>query len=476
MRPQRIWPVMRSPILSLRGKLRLACERFVPARRDETDESVAAFARRRLGREAYERLVQPLVGGIYTAEPEKLSLAATMPRFAEMERRHGSLIRAVRADRRSGETESVVLPDDAGRATACSCAPREGLSSFMQAIAARLPQRGVRLNTNVNRIEQAGNKWRLFCQAAESAGQPEQIEVDGVIIATPATAAARLLNNVDTALAAELSGIEYAGCAIVALGYDRSQIRHPLDSFGFVVPAIERRRILSASFSSLKFPGRAPEGKVLIRVFLGGALQPEMLALNDDHCAWPTKNCKICSASTAGPALSEVYRWHGAMPQYHFGHLERLQRINERISRLPGMALAGNAYQGVGIPHCIASGEQAAERILHKLPPASRGVARSNRRLMALLFRRPWRERRLWPQRPLAWRPRRVSHRLGRQRQHRRQESGGAFGSNGALGPFFFLLLFLLLDRELDHPHFRQAQHAHRFIPAFRFFQFSDAF
>ncbi len=372
MRPQRIWPVMRSPILSLRGKLRLACERFVPARRDETDESVAAFVRRRLGREAYQRLVQPLVGGIYTADPENLSLAATMPRFADMERRHGSLIRAARADRRSGTTESGGLPDDAGARYSMFVAPRQGLSSFVQAIAARLPQRGVRLNTNVNRIEPAGNKWRLFCQATESAGQPEQIEVDGVIIATPATVAARLLNNVDPALAAELSGIEYAGCAIVALGYDRSRIRHPLDSFGFVVPAIEQRQILSASFSSLKFPGRAPEGKVLIRVFLGGALQEEMLALDEDQLhAIAHEELQDLLGIDGSPCLSELYRWPRAMPQYHVGHLARLERINERISRLPGLALAGNAYQGVGIPHCVASGERAVERILHKFGPAS---------------------------------------------------------------------------------------------------------
>lgn len=361
MAPQRIWPVIRSPILSLRGKLRLAREYFVKPRHDEADESVSAFARRRLGRETYERLVQPLVGGIYTADPEKLSLRATLPRFAEMERRHGSLIRAAR---RGGDSDALGLPDDAGARYSMFVAPREGLTSFVEAIAARLPQGCVRLNKTVSRIERVGNKWRLLEHPTDAVGQSEETEVDCVIVATPAAAAARLLGAVDPTLAGDLAAMNYSGCAIVALGYDRSQIRHPLDSFGFVVPAIERRRILSASFSSVKFSGRAPAGKVLIRVFLGGALQPEMVALADDRLrSIAEEELRDLMAITGRPCLSQVYRWQGAMPQYHLGHVERVRRISDRVSQLPGLALAGNAYQGVGIPHCICSGEGAAQRI-----------------------------------------------------------------------------------------------------------------
>ena len=193
-----------------------------------------------------------------------------------------------------------------------------------------------------------------------------------MIVATPAAAAAATIGiGVDATLAGELAAIEYAGCAIVVLGYDRSQIAHSLDSFGFVVPAIERRRILSASFSSVKFPGRAPEGKVLIRVFLGGALQPEMVMLGDDQLrSIAEEELRDLLSITGAPCLSQVYRWRGAMPQYHLGHFERVQRIRDQLSRLPGIALAGNAYQGVGIPHCIESGEQAAERVLGKVDRA----------------------------------------------------------------------------------------------------------
>ena len=267
MAPQRVWPILQSPILSLFGKARLASEFFVKARRssENDDESVASFARRRLGRETFERLVQPLVGGIYTADPEKLSLAATLPRFLEMERQHGGLIRAARARARSQES------GDSGARYSLFVAPREGMSSLVEAITARLPAGCVRLKAAITRIERVGEKWRVHAATTDTV-RPIT-EFDGLIVATPAAAAAKMLMGIDSSLAAELAAIEFAGSAVVALGYDRAQIAARLDSFGFVVPAIEGRQILSASFSSVKFPERAPAGKELIRVFIGGALQ-----------------------------------------------------------------------------------------------------------------------------------------------------------------------------------------------------------
>jgi oxygen-dependent protoporphyrinogen oxidase len=398
MAPQRLGPVLRSPILSLRGKLRLASERFVKARADGGDESLASFARRRLGREAFERLVQPLVGGIYTADPEKLSLAATLPRYLDMERQHGGLIRAARAQRKAGgrsqrsgirDQESGVggqesgsgFRDDSGARYSMFVAPREGLSSFAEALAARFPAGCVQLNCAIERMERVGDRWRLLHRPTVSVGsgqlarslKPETDALptdtvglyNAVIVAASAPAAANLLQTVDKPLAAELSAIEYAGSAIVVLGYDRSQIAHPLDSFGFVVPAIEKRRILSASFSSVKFSGRAPAGKMLVRVFLGGALQPEMLELPDDQLhRIAEEELRDLLGISGAPCLSLVFRWPRAMPQYHLGHLDRLRRINDRLTQLPGLALAGNAYEGVGIPQCIRSGEQAAEKAL----------------------------------------------------------------------------------------------------------------
>jgi protoporphyrinogen/coproporphyrinogen III oxidase len=372
MAPQKVWPILCSPILSLRGKARLAGEYIIKSQRtasmEDDDESVASFVRRRLGREAFDRIVQPLVGGIYTADPEKLSLAATLPRFLEMERNHGGLIRGARAKRKAegGRREEV----DAGARYSMFVAPREGMASFVETIAARLPPGAVRLNTKVERIEKVGGGWMVVSSKyANRRGQGSEQSItesfDGLIVATPTSTVAKLFADVDSSLADELRGIEFAGSAVVALAYDRKQIKHPLDSFGFVVPTIERRRILSASFSSVKFPGRAPAGKELFRVFLGGALQANVLDVSDEQlCQIADEELRDLLGITGKPCLSMAFRWPASMPQYHLGHLGRVRRIKDRLLQLPGLALAGNAYEGVGIPQCVRSGEQAAERIL----------------------------------------------------------------------------------------------------------------
>jgi oxygen-dependent protoporphyrinogen oxidase len=188
---------------------------------------------------------------------------------------------------------------------------------------------------------------------------------DSIILATPSNITAKLLADVDPILAAELGGIEHASSAIVVLGYNRSQIADRMESFGFVVPAIEQRKILSASYSSVKFPGRAPEGKALIRVFIGGALQAEILEHSDDQLrAIAEEELSDLLGIRGGAEISQVFRWPGAMPQYYVGHLDRLQRIERRLAQLPGLALAGNVFTGVGIPQCIRSGEAAAENLM----------------------------------------------------------------------------------------------------------------
>ena len=356
--PRQLWPLVASPVLSLRGKLRLLAEYFVPRLRETGDESLASFARRRLGREAYERLVQPLVGGIYTADAEKLSIQATLTRFVDMEREHGSLIRALRRQR---QTVGRDAQDASGARYSMFVAPRRGLSSLVEALAARLPSNTVRLNAPITSIERLPNgQWAL------RAGAPPEAPnlFNAVIVATPAHRAARLLGSIDAELAAELASIPYAGCAIALVGYRREQVRHPLDGFGFVAPEIERRRILACSFSSNKFPDRAPPGQVLLRVFVGGARQPELMELDDDAMRrLVTEELADLLGISGSPTRFELCRWTEAMPQYHLGHRELVDRIEARAAGIAGLALAGNAYRGVGIPDCIHSGELAAERI-----------------------------------------------------------------------------------------------------------------
>jgi oxygen-dependent protoporphyrinogen oxidase len=289
-----------------------------------------------------------------------------------MERRYGSLIRAARHEARDG-AETVA---GSGVRYGLFTAPARGIESLPAAIAARLPPGGIRLNSPIDSIARDDRGWRLKtpCPGAMPTSAwacPEMF--DAVIVATPAQQSARILQALDANLAAELAAIEYAGCAVIALAYGREQIRHPLDGFGFVVPLIERRSILSASFSSVKYAGRAPQGQVLIRVFMGGACQSHLLDENDSELIRIAAGELADLLSIHGdPLFARVSRWPDAMPQYHVGHLARIARIESLAARHSGLALAGNAYRGVGIPHCIHSGEQAAERIIGQFQTISR--------------------------------------------------------------------------------------------------------
>ena len=355
MAPSQLWPVLASPILSWRGKLRLLAEFLVPRRRDTGDESVASFACRRLGREAFDRLVQPLLAGIYTADARQLSLAATLPRFIDMEQRHGGLIRGVLGGR---SRENGSAGPESGARYSLFVAPDDGLAALVEAIAQRLPAEAIRLNSPVELLRALpGGGWQLGLPGGETA------QHQAVILATPAPIAARLLAEASPALSASLRTIPYAGTVIALVGFRREQIAHPLDGFGFVVPELEQRQILSVSFSSQKYLGRAPAGKVLLRVFLGGSSRPEMLEKPDDEIRSIVLSELAELLGTQGePELFRLQRWPATMPQYHLGHLDRVAEIERVVAELPGLELAGNAYRGVGIPFCIRSGEQAAER------------------------------------------------------------------------------------------------------------------
>lgn len=358
MAPARLWPMLTTPLLSPLGKLRLLAERFIPRRRSPGDETLASFARRRLGREVFENIVQPLVGGIYTADPEKLSLAATLPRFLEMERKHGSLIRAARAAENPAPENT-----ESGVRYGLFWTLRDGLTSLVERIVETLPPGSVRLNSPVRHIRREHDGTWVVALAS---GEP--LLADSLIVATGAPQAARLLGAVDETAAKLLGQIEYAGTSIVSLVYRRSDIARPLDAFGFVVPAVEKRRILAGSFSSLKFAGRAPDDQVLVRVFIGGALQRELAELPDDELQRiATEELRDLIGVRGEPLLVDIARWPASMPQYHLGHLALVAAIEAAAERHRGLALCGSAYHGVGIPHCIHSGELAAERTLAAL-------------------------------------------------------------------------------------------------------------
>ncbi len=363
MAPSKIWPMITTPILSPLGKLRLVLEYLVPTNTDDVDESLAAFVVRRFGRETYERLIQPLVGSIYASNPDQLSLKATLPRFITMEREYGSLIRGAlreRANRQKKQSDT-----GSGAPYSLFVAPRDGMSSMVNALAEKLPKETVQLGAPVDRITRnPSGGWTL----AISGDRTEDCDVDAVIIATPAHRAASSLADVDPTLCSHLSKIPYASSAIVTLGYRRDQIAHALDGFGFVVPQAERRGILSASFSSVKYPGRAPDEMVLLRAFVGGPTITDAPGCSDERLfAIASEELGQLLTIQGQPTIQHVVRHKSVMPQYVLGHCENIKNIESRISTLPGLELAGNVYQGVGIPNCILSGQQAAERVLEQI-------------------------------------------------------------------------------------------------------------
>jgi oxygen-dependent protoporphyrinogen oxidase len=355
--PVDVGAVLRSPIFSWPGKLRMALEYFLPRRSSTGDESLAHFVRRRFGREALERLVQPLVGGIYTSDPEKLSLRATMPRFIEMEREHGSLIRALR--RQKGQTDDD--PTASGARYGLFAAPAGGISELVEALAGKVEKDArVQFETEIKKLvpEADGRGFVLELPFGS------RDSFDAVVLAVPAYRAAPLLASFAPGAAEALVQIEYASTAIVVSGHKLADIRDPLDAFGLVIPAIERRKILAVSFTSRKFPGRAPEGCVQLRTFVGGAMQPELMQLSDDEIKRLVQSdLEEILGVTWKPEFAIVARWMRSMPQYHVGHLDLVATIDRELAGFPRLALAGNAYHGVGIPDSIHSGEQAAERV-----------------------------------------------------------------------------------------------------------------
>ena len=339
--------LLASPLFSWRGKLRMGLDLVLPRGGASEDESVAAFVRRRLGHEALDRVAEPLLGGIYTGDAERLSLRATMPRFAELEARHRSLIRGLRA------TASAPA---AGARYSLFVAPAAGMGTLVEALAKRLPEGVVRLQAAASNIARVGDQWRLRVGT-------ESLTVDGVVLAVPAPVAATLVSPLDSQLGRLLGSIAYASSATVTLGF-RSADARGLAGFGFVVPRSERRALLACTYASRKYPHRAPEGYELVRGFMGGALRPDLLALDDRTLVETVRQeLEALVGIRAAPVLTRIHRHVGAMPQYDVGHLERVAAIEERAGALPGFSLAGAAYRGVGIPDCVRSGEAAAERL-----------------------------------------------------------------------------------------------------------------
>ena len=360
--PTTVWPFVTSSLFSWPAKLRMAMELFVRPRRDVEDENLGSFVRRRLGREVLDKIAEPLVAGIHAGDPETMSLRATFPRLLDLERDYGSLIRGMLARKRQMQAGGGAL-HASGRPASMFLTLAGGLGDMVERLAEALKDVEVRLGTGVEALSPLGSGgWRV----SVAGGEP--LEADAVVLAVPSWQAARLLARADKPLAELLETIPWVSSATVTSAWERAAVGHPLDGSGFVVPRSEGRSITACTWSSVKFEGRAPEGRVLLRAFVGGAKQEALLELPDEEIAGMVRSdLGEILGLTGEPLFVKIYRWPRAMAQYTMGHLERVAAIEAARGRHPGLVLAGSSYRGVGIPDCIRQGRQAALRLLDSL-------------------------------------------------------------------------------------------------------------
>lgn len=353
MIPTNVKAILKSHLVSLPGKLRMGFDFIQPAKSLNGDESLGTFVSRRLGREAYENLIEPLMSGIYAGNGDALSLESTFPYLRDLEIKHGSLARGALQMRKPSNGKAVQGSRSA------FLTPATGLAEIVEALVKYLQANNVklRLNTSVSRISNIDSRYLLKLEDDSS------VDSDSVILATPAYVSGTLLASLNPKIASDLQSIPYASTATISLAYRQSDLPRPLDGYGYVIPRREGRKALACTWTSTKFPHRAPEGYALIRVFVGRAGQ-DIPWNENDLLVLAKEELNLTLGINTEPILSRVFMWDKAMPQYNLGHPEILKRIDAALENHPGLALAGNGYRGIGIPDCIHSGELAVEHVL----------------------------------------------------------------------------------------------------------------
>jgi oxygen-dependent protoporphyrinogen oxidase len=331
----------------------MGAELFVAPRRDDADESIGAFMRRRFGDEATTYLAEPLLAGIHAGDVDRLSVNALFPRLVDAERKHGSLLRAFRRPQSATRNRQSAAPNAEG---AFQSLPG-GLSEMVTALVDALGAEHVRLNTTVAAITGRG-------PFTVRTSDGDSIEAKAVVIAAPAYVTALLLRERDAGIADLAGQIPYASAATVALAFTRREVKHPLIGSGFVVPRVEKTGLLAASWLSSKWPHRAPEDRVLMRAFLGGARDPQALERSDAELI-KTSLAALTPLLGIGrePLLTRVYRWDRGNAQYEVGHLDRIAAIDRALTRHPGLFITGSGFRGVGIPDCVADARRTASTV-----------------------------------------------------------------------------------------------------------------
>ncbi len=374
MVPTKLLPLAASSLISIPGKIRMAMEFFVPKKTDDRDETLGSFVRRRLGQEALDKIAEPLVAGVHAGDPATMSVRASFPKFVQLEEEHGSLIRGM-LKRLSAARGAHKPPTGAKKKITMFMTLKGGLSTLIDTLEARLlATENTHIKTGVHvmgvhkkrkadsSLRSGGAGYKVLVQDGAA------IEADAVIVAAPAWAASMLLMGLDAELAEKLTTIPYVSTATVTVAFKRDAVRHPLNGFGFVVPKTEKRRIMAATWTSVKFDYRSPDDAVLIRCFVGGSKNAELVSLGDaEMLGMVLEELKDIMGIDAEPILSRVFRWFNSMPQYTVGHEERVAEIEALAARHPGLYVTGSAYHGIGISDSVRYAEITAKKVLHHL-------------------------------------------------------------------------------------------------------------
>ncbi|MDO8281219.1 MAG: protoporphyrinogen oxidase [Thermodesulfovibrionia bacterium] len=346
---------LRSDFISWPGKIRMLYDLFAP--KGPEDESVADFIIRRLGKEALDKLIDPMVSGVFAGDPYKMSIKSCFPRIKEFEYKYGGLFKAlIKIKRERGNSGANVSVAPPGRLTSFY----DGAQKITDALSEALGSR-VRLGASVHGINRSGDSYQVHTSAGI-------FEADIVILASPAYASADILKDLDRELSDTLSTIPYPSLSVVCLGYRREKVGHDLGGFGFLIPQKEGRKILGTLWDSSIFPNRAPEGHVLLRTMIGGAKASELAMMDDSRLLSTVMNeLRPIMTLKSDPDMARIYRWERAIPQYLVGHSDKLKKIDERLKLHKGIYLAGNAYKGIGMNDCIENGYKLAEEVLRTI-------------------------------------------------------------------------------------------------------------
>lgn len=360
MVPTKIVPFALSPLISWPGKIRMSFDLFLPKKKQFSDETLKSFVVRRLGQEALDKIAEPLIGGIHGGDPGTMSLKASFPRFLDMESKYGSLTKAMLAARKR---VPKMKPNPSSKIPKTYFVSfKEGMGELVKAMEQRFTGKIIK-GKSVTKVEKVQQGYQVFIE------DDKPLMADGIIFAIPAHDAAKLMGKLDSVIAQKLKETPMASSATISVGYKRKDIPGALNSFGFVVPNIEKRKINAVTYSSVKWHHRVPNDDfVLLRTFVGGAKNSHLAhASEEEILQWVKQEFKEVLGITAEPVMTSVYRWLNARPQYVLGHLERMEEIENRLENLPGLYLAGGSYRGIGVPDCLKDGIKAAENSLEFL-------------------------------------------------------------------------------------------------------------